>query len=142
MIQPTTASEPIVPRRRAPTTSCPSYVHGQVQNTANFLPARIISSMYIVNFWPRQASSQNIILHTPNRSRRRIHQSPDATSKLLSTIIVCTKDEQYSAGAAETAVNNLRHSARAMMLHGIIPKRFWRFVIAHAAYINNIYHLA
>jgi len=55
--------------------------------------------------------------------------------ELSSTIIVCTKHEQYSVGAAETAVNNLRHSTREMMLLGIIPKRFWHFVIAHAAYI-------
>jgi len=33
--------------------------------------------------------------------------------------VVCAKDEHYSVGAAETAVNNLRHSARAMMLHGM-----------------------
>jgi len=43
----------------------------------------------------------------------------------LSNHVVCAKDEHYSVGAAKTAVNNLRHSARAMMLHGNVPKRFW-----------------
>jgi len=48
----------------------------------------------------------------------------------------CAKDEHYSVGAAETAVNNLRRSARAMMPHINIPKRFWHFAIAYAAYIH------
>ena len=33
---------------------------------------------------------------------------------------------------------NLRHSTRAMMLHGNVPKRFWHFAIAHAANIHNV----
>jgi len=56
----------------------------------------------------------------------------------LTNHVVCAKDEHYSVGAAETAVNNLRHSARAMMLHGNVPKRFWHFAVAHAAYIHNV----
>jgi len=55
----------------------------------------------------------------------------------LTNHVVCAKDEHYSVGAAETAVNNLRHSARAMMLHGNVPEHFWHFAIAHAAYIHN-----
>jgi len=56
----------------------------------------------------------------------------------LTNHIVCAKDEHYSLGAAETAVNNLRHSARAMMIHGNLPERFWHFAIAHAAHIQNV----
>jgi hypothetical protein len=56
----------------------------------------------------------------------------------LTNHVVCAKDEHYSVGAAETAVNNLRHSARAMMIHGNVPKRFWHFAVAHAAYIHNV----
>jgi len=56
----------------------------------------------------------------------------------LTNHVVCAKDEHYSVGAAETAVNNLRHSARAMMLHGNVPKRFWHFAIAHATYLHNV----
>jgi len=56
----------------------------------------------------------------------------------LTNLVVCAKDEHYSVGAAETAVKNLRHSARAMMLHRNVPKRFWHFAIAHAAYIHNV----
>jgi len=42
----------------------------------------------------------------------------------LTNHVVCAKDVHFSVGAAETAVNNLRHSAQAMMLHGNVPKRF------------------
>jgi len=56
----------------------------------------------------------------------------------LTNHVVCAKDEHYSVGAPETAVNNLRHSARAMMLHENIPQRFWHCAIAHAAYIHNV----
>jgi len=59
-------------------------------------------------------------------------------NEYLTNHVVCAKDEYYSVGAAETAVNNLRHSARAMMLRGNVPKRFWYFAIAHAAYIHNV----
>jgi len=51
----------------------------------------------------------------------------------LTNHVVCAKDEHYSAGTAKTAAYNLRHSARAMMLHGNVPKRFWYFAIAHVA---------
>jgi len=57
---------------------------------------------------------------------------------IIANHVVCAKDEHYAVGAAETAVNNLRHSARAMMLHGNVPKRFWHFAIAHVAYIHNV----
>jgi len=60
----------------------------------------------------------------------------------LKNHVVCAKDENYSVGAAETAVNNLRHSARAMMLHGNVPKRLWHFTIAHATYIHNVTSLS
>jgi len=43
---------------------------------------------------------------------------------LLTENLTNHKDEHYSVGAAETAMNNLRHSARAMMLHGNVPKSF------------------
>jgi len=56
----------------------------------------------------------------------------------LTNHVVCAKDEHHSVGAAETAVNNLRHSPRAMMLHRNIPKRFWHSAIAHAVYIHNV----
>jgi len=57
----------------------------------------------------------------------------------LTNHVVCAKDEHYSVGAAETAVNNLRHNARATMLHGNIPEHFWHFATrAHAAYIHNV----
>jgi len=56
----------------------------------------------------------------------------------LTNQVVCAKDEHCSVGAAKTAMNNLRHSARAMMLHGNVPKRFWHFAIAHAVYIHNV----
>ena len=58
--------------------------------------------------------------------------------KHLTNHVVCATDEHYSVGAAETAVSNLRHSARGMMLHGHVPKRFWHFAIAHATHIHNV----
>jgi len=58
--------------------------------------------------------------------------------KYLTNHVVCAKDEQYSVGAAGTAINNLRHSARALMLHGNLPERFWHVARAHAAYIHNV----
>jgi hypothetical protein len=51
---------------------------------------------------------------------------------------VCSKDEHASIGVAENSIVVLRTSAKAMMLAGNIPKRLWRFVISHAAYLNNI----
>ena len=56
----------------------------------------------------------------------------------LTNHVVCATDEHYSVGAAETAVSNLRHSARGIILHGHVPKRFWHFAIAHATYIHNV----
>jgi hypothetical protein len=56
----------------------------------------------------------------------------------LTNHVVCAKDEHYSVGAAELAVNNPQYSARGMMPHGNIPKRFWHFAIAHAVYIHNM----
>ena len=52
--------------------------------------------------------------------------------------IVCSKDEHASIGVAENSIGVLRTSAKAMMLAGNIPKRYWQFVISHAAYLNNI----
>ena len=52
--------------------------------------------------------------------------------------IVCSKDEHASIGAAENSIGVLRTSAKAMMLAGNIPKRYWQFVVSHAAYLNNI----
>ena len=52
--------------------------------------------------------------------------------------VVCSKDEHASIGVAENSIVVLRTSAKAMMLAGNIPKRLWRFVISHAAYLNNI----
>jgi len=66
------------------------------------------------------------------------HPMPTPLNEHLTNHVVCAKDEHYSVGAAETAVNNQRHSARAMMLHGNVPKRFWHFTIAHATYIHNV----
>jgi len=60
----------------------------------------------------------------------------------LTNHVVCAKDEHHSVGAVEHAVNNLRHSARAMMLHGNESKRFWHLAIAHAAYTNNVTSLS
>jgi len=56
----------------------------------------------------------------------------------LAYYVVCAKDEHNPEGAAETAENNLHHSARAMMLYGSVPKRSWNFAIAHVAYIHNM----
>jgi len=39
-------------------------------------------------------------------------------------------------------VNNLWHSARAKRLRENVPKHFWHFVIAHAAYIHNVTSLS
>jgi hypothetical protein len=52
--------------------------------------------------------------------------------------IVCSKDEHASIGAAENSIGVLRTSAKAMMLAGNIPKRYWQFVVSHASYLNNI----
>jgi hypothetical protein len=52
--------------------------------------------------------------------------------------IVCSKDEHASIGAAENSIGVLRTSAKAMMLAGNIPKRYWQFVVSHVAYLNNI----
>ena len=52
--------------------------------------------------------------------------------------IVCSKDEHASIGVAENSIGVLRTSAKAMMIAGNIPKRYWQFVISHAAYLNNI----
>jgi len=78
--------------------------------------------------------------HTPYRPRRWIHQPCDGSSsrRISNKPRRLCQDEHYFVGTAETAVNNLRHSARAMMLHGNVTKRFWHFAIAHAAYIHNV----
>ena len=74
-----------------------------------------------------------------NQGGKFINHSMQALlTEHLTNHVVCAKDKHYSVGAAETAVNNLRHSARAMMLHGNVPKRFWHFAVAHAAYIHNV----
>ena len=43
---------------------------------------------------------------------------------------------------AENSIDVLRTSAKAMMLAGNIPKRYWQFVVSHAAYLNNIVALS
>jgi len=121
-------------------TSPSSFAHGQVPNIANLLHARITSSTHIVDSWQLQASSHNISarfeqIKEENTSTIRCKLS---SKKHITINVVCAKDEHNSVRAAETAVNNLRHSTRAMMLHGNVPKRFWHFAIAHAAYIHNV----
>jgi hypothetical protein len=68
------------------------------------------------------------------------HQYIEFRAKLLDYFLSNKSNinQNYSVGAAETAVNNLQHSARAMMLHGNVPKRFWHFAIAHATYLHNV----
>ena len=84
--------------------------------------------------------------HASKRSRRRIHQPPvgmqSLLNKHLSNHVVCAKHKHYSVGAAETAINNVRHSAQAMMLHGNVSKRCWHLAIAHAAYLHNVTSLS
>ena len=38
---------------------------------------------------------------------------------------------------AENSIDVLRTSAKAMMLAGNIPKRYWQFVVSHAAYLTR-----
>jgi len=70
------------------------------------------------------------------------HQMQALLNEHLTNHVVRAKVEHHSVGAAETAVNNLRHSARAMMLHGNVSTRFRHFAIAHAAYIHNVTSLS
>jgi len=77
-------------------------------------------------------------LHTDQGGEYINHLMQALLEKHLTNHVVCAKDKHYCVGTAETAVNNLRHSAQAMMLHGHVPKRFWHFAIAHAAYIHNV----
>jgi hypothetical protein len=41
-------------------------------------------------------------------------------------------------GVVKNSIGFLRASAKAMMLPGNIPKRFWQFVVSHAANLNNM----
>ena len=47
-----------------------------------------------------------------------------------------------NSGIKPQYIRTLRHSARAMMLHGNVSTRFRHFAIAHAAYIHNVTSLS
>jgi hypothetical protein len=52
--------------------------------------------------------------------------------------VVAAVNEHYSNGAAEHAVHTIRTTAKAMLLHANIPKKYWCYAISHATYLNNM----
>jgi hypothetical protein len=52
--------------------------------------------------------------------------------------VVAAVNEHYSNGVAEHAVHTIRTTAKAMLLHANIPKKYWCYAISHATYLNNM----
>ena len=52
--------------------------------------------------------------------------------------VVAAVNEHYSNGVAEHAVHTIRMTAKAMLLHANIPKKYWCYAISHATYLNNM----
>jgi hypothetical protein len=52
--------------------------------------------------------------------------------------VVAAVNEHYSNGVAENAVHTIRTTAKAMLLHANIPKKYWCYAISHATYLNNM----
>ena len=52
--------------------------------------------------------------------------------------VVAAVNEHYSIGAAEHAVHTIRTTAKALLLHANIPKKYWCYAISHATYLNNM----
>ena len=52
--------------------------------------------------------------------------------------VVATVNEHYSNGVAEHAVHTIRTTAKAMLLHANIPKKYWCYAIPHATYLDNM----
>jgi hypothetical protein len=52
--------------------------------------------------------------------------------------MVATVNEHYSNGVAEHAVHTIRTTAKAMLIHANIPKKYWCYAISHATYLNNM----
>ena len=52
--------------------------------------------------------------------------------------VVATVNEHYSNGVAEHAVHTIRTTAKDMLLHANIPKKYWCYAISHATYLNNM----
>ena len=52
--------------------------------------------------------------------------------------VVAAVNEHYSNGAAEHAVHTIRATAKAMLLHANIPRKYWSYAISHATYLNNM----
>jgi hypothetical protein len=45
--------------------------------------------------------------------------------------VVAAVNEHYSNGVAEHAVHTIRTTAKAMLLHANIPKKYWCYAISH-----------
>jgi hypothetical protein len=52
--------------------------------------------------------------------------------------VVAAVNEHYSNGAAEHVVHTIRATAKTMLLHANIPKKYWCYAISHATYLNNM----
>jgi transposase InsO family protein len=52
--------------------------------------------------------------------------------------VVAAVNEHYSNGVAEHAVHTIRTTAKAMLLHANIPKKYWCYAISHATYLDNM----
>ena len=52
--------------------------------------------------------------------------------------VVSAVNEHYSNGPAENAVHTIRSTAKALLLHANLPKKFWCYAVSHATYLNNM----
>ena len=52
--------------------------------------------------------------------------------------IMCAPGEHFEIGPAESAVGNLRTTARCLLLDANVPKTYWPFAIGHACYLSNL----
>ena len=79
-------------------------------------------------------------LRTDQGEKYANHRTQTLIEEHLTNHVVCAKDEHYSVRAAETVVNNLRHSTRAMMLHGNISKRIFGTSSSHMPHIFTMWY--
>jgi hypothetical protein len=52
--------------------------------------------------------------------------------------VVAAVNEHYGNGAADHAVHTMLTTAKAMLLHANIPKKYWCYAISYATYLNNM----
>ena len=102
-------------------------------------------NLHTIGTWTQVKVLRGLCLHLHRRQTCRISFTQEPLHLRVPSPhnvchVVAAVNEHYSNGVAEHAVHTIRTTAKAMLLHANIPKKFWCYAVSHATYLNSMTH--